>query len=57
MSVGCGDCFGISVRLSSLEESVDLLRLRRHLASLKDIAVFVAKRDRDLSSMLIDSKV
>src|SRR5262245_24930959 len=41
----------------SLEKSVDPLRLRRHLPSLEDIAVFVAERNRDLPCVLIDSEV
>jgi len=40
-----------------LEESVDLLRLGRHLPSLHDVAMVIAERDRDLPCVLIDSQV
>jgi hypothetical protein len=40
-----------------LEEITDLLGVRRYLPSLHDITVIVAKRDRDLPCVLIDSEV
>jgi hypothetical protein len=40
-----------------LEEGVDLLRLRRDLAGLQDIAVVIAERDGDLPCVLIDPQV
>jgi hypothetical protein len=53
------ECFvrGQPLAGEPLEESVDLLGLRRYLASLKDVAVLVAEGDRDLPCMLIDAKV
>jgi hypothetical protein len=40
-----------------LKEGVDLVRLRRDLPGLQDIAVVVAERDRDLPCVLVDSQV
>jgi hypothetical protein len=40
-----------------LEEGVDLLRLRRDLAGLEEVAVFVAERDGDLPGVLIDAEI
>jgi hypothetical protein len=40
-----------------LKEGLDLLRVRRDLSSLQDIPVVIAERNRDLSRVLIDSKV
>jgi hypothetical protein len=39
------------------EESVNLVRLRRDLAGLQDIAAFIAERDRDWPCVLVDAQV
>src|SRR5262249_55539072 len=40
-----------------LEEGLDLLRLRRNLSGLDDVAVLVAERDGDLPGVLVDPQI